>query len=333
MSSLIMEQLMIFKANWEKAHEFHVLSTNIVDNMMAVAYPDRKIILQTMVSDGCANLNFKIQLDGDIEPLLLRIYLRDQDAAWREQKLATILLPMVPVPKVIHVCDYKNYRFAITEFIPGITLRDLLLSDEPHDLYDIMYDVGVILSKIACHRFPAAGFFDENLHVIKNLAHDDYLKHAKASLQHNTVFDQLGEAMILKVSSILNSYAHLFPDDKERHLVHADFDPANMLVAKIDNDWKITAILDWEFAFSGSILCDVANMLRYAHQIPLEYEKGFLNGLKSGGISFPDDFKIRIDLLNLFSLLDCLARCDPKQSPNQCADIYSLIKNIIQRLE
>jgi aminoglycoside phosphotransferase (APT) family kinase protein len=324
---------MIFKADWEKAHESHILETNAVENMVAIAYPGRKLISQTMISDGCANLNFKIQLNGDLEPLLLRIYLRDQDAAWREQKLATILLPIVPVPKVMQVCDYKNYRFAITEFIQGITLRDLLLSDEPHDLGAIMYDVGIILSKIASYQFPATGFFDKNLHIIRELAQDDYLKYAEESVQHYIVLTQFGAATIAKISSILNKHAHLFPDGKEKQLVHADFDPANIFVAKINNIWKIATVLDWEFAFSGSVLCDVANMLRYAQQMPLEYENAFLHGLKSGGINLPDDWVIRVDLLNLFSLLDCLARCDPRQRPNQCADICSLINNIIQRLE
>jgi len=323
---------MTFKANWEKAHENHLLAVHTVVNMVALAYPEKRLILQEMIAGGCANINIKIQLEGDLDPLILRVYLRDKDAAWREQSLAALLLPTVPVPNVLKVCDYEDYRFAITEFIPGITLRDLLLSEEQHDLGAIMYNVGAMLSKIATYQFTAAGFFDRDLKVIKKFAQGDYLKYAKDSLDDNIVLMQLGSPIIANIYFLLDKYAHLFPTDNEKQLVHADFDPANILVAENEDGWEITGILDWEFSFSGSVLCDVANMLRYVHQMPVMYEQEFLHGLKSGGIQLPKHWKISIDLLNLFSLLDCLVRSDPKQSPNQCADIYLLIERIIEKL-
>ncbi len=46
----------------------------------------------------------------------------------------------------------------------------------------------------------------------------------------------------------------LFPNKNEKHLVHADFDPANILIAKEGSDWNVSGVLDWEFSFSGSIL-------------------------------------------------------------------------------
>jgi len=116
-------------------------------------------------------------------------------------------------------------------------------------------------------------------------------------------------------------------------LVHADFDPANLLVAKIENSWQITGILDWEFSFAGSILCDVANMLRYAHHMPAIYEEEFLHGLNDSGIKLPKHWRVSIDLLNLLSLLDCLTKVDPKQRLNQCADIRTLIGHLIERLK
>ncbi len=60
---------------------------------------------------------------------------------------------------------------------------------------------------------------------------------------------------------------------------------------KVSNQWKVSAILDWEFAFSGSMLWDVANMLRYAHQVPANFEKAFISGLVQSGITLPKDWK------------------------------------------
>ena len=152
------------------------------------------------------------------------------------------------------------------------------------------------------------------------------------NLQNNFVLMQLNANTISNIRTTLDIYAHFFPTGEEKQLVHADFDPANILVAKTGNDWQITGILDWEFSFSGSVLCDVANILRYAHQMPAVFEEEFLHGLKQGGINLPEYWAITADLLNLFSLLDCLARCDPRQKPNQCTDICDLIKRIIEKL-
>ena len=136
-----------------------------------------------------------------------------------------------------------------------------------------------------------------------------------------------------EINYCLDKYGHLFPGHNERNLVHADFDPANILIDQIDGKWQVVAILDWEFAFSGSMLCDVANMLRYAHKMPKEYQESFLLGLKKNNIDLPEQWKIIIHLLNIVSLLDCLVRSDPENRPNQAADILSLIENIVQKLK
>ena len=79
---------------------------------------------------------------------MLRVYIRDRDAAFREQKLSILLKKSVLVPEFYFIGEYQLYRFAISEYIKGISLRDLLLSQKQYDLESIMIDVGLILSKI-----------------------------------------------------------------------------------------------------------------------------------------------------------------------------------------
>jgi len=324
---------MVFKANWEKTTANYSLAASTVTGLVALAYPEKMLISWKIISDGCANINSKIHLDGDEAPLILRIYLRDKDAAEREQSLGTLLLPAIPVPHVLKAGDYQDYRFAITDCIPGITLRDLLLSDEPYDVGTIMFNVGTMLAKIGTHEFPAAGFFDQYLKIITPLSQQYYLQYAKELLHNKIVIERLGDAAVTNIKLLFGKYAHLFPTEHERHLVHGDFDPANILVTKVGNDWQISCIIDWEFSFSGSVLSDVANMLRYAHQMPAAYEEEFLHGLKSRGIELPENWRITADLLNLLSLLDCLVRSDFEKRPKQCADICALIGFIEERLK
>ncbi|KJV88086.1 GNAT family N-acetyltransferase [Orientia tsutsugamushi] len=138
--------------------------------------------------------------------------------------------------------------------------------------------------------------------------------------------------MIAEIKKAIKQYTSSVPTDDEKHLVHGDFDPANILVDKINGSWVVTCILDWEFAFSRSCLWNVANMLRYAHKMPPEFQNSFIDALQRNGIKLPPDWHTTIHLLNLSSLLDLLKRSDPKDHPHRCADIRELINHILSEL-
>ncbi len=253
----------MFKANWEKTSITHELSEGVIEKMVRLAYPDQKLNSFQFTAGGCANLNIKFLLEDKKQPLILRLYLRDRDAVYREQKLATLLKQNIPVPLTYYTGILEKYSFAITEFMPGISLRDLLLRrDASHEISLIIYKVGIILSKIASYEFPQAGFLDKKLRVIPHESSNDYLSFAQDCLKHETILSVLTPAMISVINEIFSQYSYMFPRESEKNLVHGDFDPANILVDKINGVWKVVGILDWEFAFSGSVLWDVANMLR-----------------------------------------------------------------------
>lgn len=313
---------MTFKQNWETSDTQHLPPNDSVKKMLYLAYSNKRLKSSYLISGGCANLNYQICLDDHKQPLLLRIYLRDKNSAYKEQKISEVLKASVPVPTFYYIGDLEEYRFAVTEFMPGITLRELLLSDRAHDLSNIMYRVGVLLGTISSFDFPG-----------ECIQESTYVDYAKRCLRHPTVLAQLDSHFISNINAHLEHYKNYFPGNEEKHLVHADFDPANILVDKINNDWQITAVLDWEFSFAGSVLCDMANMLRYAHQMPSAFEHSFLEGLNDSGIYLPEHWRISVHLLNLLSLFDCLQRSSPEHRPNQCADICSLIACISEQLD
>lgn len=318
----------MFKNDWEKPSTAYQPSKGTIEKMMRLAYPNKKVISSELIEGGCANLNLKIVLEDEEQPFILRVYLREKNASYREQKLGTLLKATIPVPLTCYIDEIDGFQFSITEFMSGISLRDFLLSDHSHDVNAIMYEVGTVLSKIAAHEFSHAGTFDKDLNLI-TYSTDEYLISAKDCLKHETVLAVLTPGTISKIIQILYQNKDLFPGINEKHLVHADFDPANILVNQVGNVWKVSGVLDWEFAFSGSTLWDVANMLRYAHKMPTEFQDAFLNGLTNDGITLPENWRITINLLNLLSLLDCLKRSDYKNSPNQCVDICELIEHIL----
>jgi len=321
-----------FKTNWEKADKQIQLSLDTIRSMVKQAFPEKTLESHDIISGGCANLNIKIHLKTDEHPYILRVYLRDKEAAFREQKIGELLKQTVPIPAIYFIGDDEQHRFAITQFIEGITLRELLLGDLPHNLPALMYEAGSILGKIQSHHFKTAGFFDENLTICEPISQSGLVEFAKNCLKNATAMPCLSNTVLMKIDYFLEKYQSLFPDEHNHHLVHADYDPANILVNQRNGDWEITGVLDWEFSFSGSPLWDVANMLRYAHQMPTVFETSFLKGLSSS-FSLPEHWKLSVHLLNLLSLLDCLVRCPPLDRPNQCKDICTLIQYITDQLD
>ena len=323
---------MTFKQNWEKVDAQIQLPTKTIQAMLKMAFPNKELLSCQLSLGGCANLNYKVRVKSDEVPYLLRIYLRDSDAAFREKNLAILLKQTVPIPSIYFIGEYGHYHFGIAQYISGITLRDLLLGNEPYDLKTLMFDVGVMLARIQNHRFLKSGFFNPDLKVTKPASESDLLAFATECMQHENAINVLQPNLLNRIRYCLSTFKHYLPDEKESLLVHGDFDPANILVERQNDQWYITGILDWEFSFSGSPLWDVANMLRYAHEMPASFKDFFMHGLKTG-YNLPSNWHISIHLLNLLSLLDCIVRSSVKNEPNRCQDIRALIVHIITQLE
>jgi aminoglycoside phosphotransferase (APT) family kinase protein len=93
-------------------------------------------------------------------------------------------------------------------------------------------------------------------------------------------------------------------------LAHGDFNSPNILVRQEGGRWTVAAILDWEFAFAGSILVDIGNMLRYERPGQSRYEPHFSRGLADAGVDLPDDWFLRARLADLPALCELLTRED-----------------------
>lgn len=94
-------------------------------------------------------------------------------------------------------------------------------------------------------------------------------------------------------------------------LVHADFNPKNLLVTGQGTSWQVTAVLDWEFSFSGCPYADAANMVRFADGYPAAYADGFtaaFAGHQPAGLPPPADWLYLGRVFDLFALSDLVTR-------------------------
>lgn len=327
------ETIVTFKSNWEKTSTRVHLSEQLILEMLATYYiGENDIKSVSVIPGGCANINVLVHLNDSKPNVILRVYLREKESAYREQKISSLLQGKLPVPKFYYISERVEYIFAITECLPGTTLRDFLLREKKTDISNIMFKVGEALGAISNIKFPSSGFFNRNLETTNSLTREGFVDFCLESLGDNNVKAVITGQQIEQIRNIVKVYKNLLPDGTEKNLVHADFDPANILVTETEGEIEISGILDWEFALSGSTLCDIANMLRYSHKMPNEYENAFLKGLLSTGYQLPISWKITVNLLNAISLLDCLRRSDFENRPNQIKDIKELIDHILSNL-
>ncbi len=94
-------------------------------------------------------------------------------------------------------------------------------------------------------------------------------------------------------------------------LVHADYNPKNILVRQVGGHWQVAAVIDWEFAFAGWALTDVANMLRHPEMLPAGYPDAFVAGFGAAGGGLSDGWERRARVLDVFALVGFLTADPP----------------------
>ena len=321
---------MVFKDTWEKTQELLDLSPELLQRILLHAFPGHQVTPRVL-SGGCANLNLHVQLDHQLE-YLLRIYHRDKGAAIREQKIAHLVKGRIPTPGYLRIGCWEGHTYAVCDFVSGISLRELLLRHPEEDASTALHESAHLIARLREISFDHSGFFNDELIPMSPLSSEGFVDFMQQCLAEEDVLKCLGDSVVQQLSTLISEHRSHVPDFSQHTLVHGDFDPANLLVHPIDGIWRVAALLDWEFAFSGPWICDVATMLRYAKRISSAYEASFLQGLQEAGVHLPDHWRCTTDFANLASLLDCLCR-GVHQRPRQAKDIQSLIGEILARLK
>ncbi|PYS73914.1 MAG: hypothetical protein DMF69_03475 [Acidobacteria bacterium] len=94
--------------------------------------------------------------------------------------------------------------------------------------------------------------------------------------------------------------------DDEHRLVHSDFGNRNILVSEERGRWVVAAIIDWEFAFSGSPLLDVGHFLRYERFSQSLCEPHFSQAFVAHGGKLPDNWRELVRVIDLTALVELL---------------------------
>ena len=320
----------ILKSQWER-YKSHVHADLKQTQKLIAPYILDKIKTLTLLSDGCANTNYKVTFQTNHPPLVLRLYTREKSSLLREHALHQFLKDVLPVPLFFYIntsCSLIEHPYALVEWKEGQLMRDIILKGNEQDIGECAFSAGQHLSILKNIELKQTGFFNEKLEIRPFTREEEFIPFGLGLLKQASVQENLSKVTLLNLEKILRTSSPFLPNPYQANLTHADFDPANMLVTKTNGKWQVSAILDWEFSFAGTYLMDMGLMLRYAHKLPKIYEDSFLKSIRESGIELPSHWKKTAKLMDLFCLLQLLYYNPRSQRPLMNMDVVELIENI-----
>ncbi len=225
----------------------------------------------------------------------------------------------VPVPQVLLVMpaavDEGTRPAMVLEYVDGTPLSQVLSAGEFSDgeLYELGTEVGRIAASIGAVTFDRPGFFvDAHLTVGTQRPWSQQLVEMATTCMTATPEARLDKATQQAWVDLCATHAPALASiDEHARLVHADMNPKNILVTRAGGGWRVDAVLDWEFSYSGCPYGDAANMARFG----ADYPDGFRTGFRT---AFADHHPAEVELvqewgylgrvLDMFALSDLCTR-------------------------
>jgi aminoglycoside phosphotransferase (APT) family kinase protein len=196
----------------------------------------------------------------------------------------------------------------LARYVPGIMLSQAITAD-PGPARELGQAAGRALAAIGSVTFPRGGAFTgpdlvpsaDGWPSLPEFA-DSCLRAAPAARALSP--DETGRLRVLAAAAdpLVGAVADA------RQLVHSDYNGKNLLAVAHGGRWSISAVLDWEFAFSGSPLTDIGNMLRFRDAHPPGFADGFVAGYRDAGGPLPPGWRETSQALDLYALFDFLTR-------------------------
>jgi aminoglycoside phosphotransferase (APT) family kinase protein len=290
-----------------------------LQSILSTALPGRQLHGCTPLGGGFSNALYRVDVSagtGDpVQPVVLRIFVRDGTRCAIESALAGKLRGIVPVPEVLWSDpggEMIGQPFTLVQWVDGVLVDQVLAGGTVADVTAVGREVGAVLASIGSIRFNSAGFFGDGAlepRPLRNPAPEQLLTYVYARLFEGPAQDALDPSTRDAWWRLISDAAPcLHSVEGARSLVHADFNGKNLMVRNGPGGWQVAGVLDWEFAFSGSSLADVGNMLRFADEYPTGYADAFLTGFTAHGGSLPDDWQRIARTLDVFSIVDFLCR-------------------------
>jgi len=284
---------------------------------LARELPGQAVVAATLLGGGYSNENILV-VTGRGRYVLRRYRRSSGPAAARtcavEAALAARLAgTVVPVPEVIAAdpeAAETGEPLLLARHVAGVLVSDAIAADRGAEAAATGRAAGEALAAIGSISFERGGAFT-GPDLIPSpaglpLSLPEFVEtclsagHAASALSRGELEGL--RALAAEADAVAAATAH------SRQLVHSDYNGKNLLAVRRGRLWSISAVLDWEFAFSGSPLTDVGNMLRFSSRYPPGFADGFIAGYQEAGGPLPPGWREISEALDLYALADFLTR-------------------------
>ena len=290
------------KTNWERHNPIIKLPSEAIAAIIKSYDVESCTERTTLLSGGLSHTNYKVDF-VDREPVVIRVT-KNLESLQRERNLHMLLPDNVRAPHFLHFTKWNGYGVGILEWKEGLLLRDAFRTASRTEMLKMGQSLGEQLAAMRQMTFDTYGFLDRNLAVKQefHLTPDSFLTTMESFLSGHAA-KWLSSQLIEEILSYSSENAHLFNEDKSSpRLVHGDFNGLNLLM----NGTDVSAVLDWEFALSGSIYFDIGNLLRYEFPYMDSFETGLQFALRQKGIMLTEKWKRLAKLADLLRCVVCL---------------------------
>ena len=282
------------------------------------------------LTDGVRNSNFKLRITGSSDPVVLRIYRHDPALCGKELDIMRMLAGTVPVPEAIYAEPQgfdDHPPFAVLRWVEGITFRELRRAGDTDAIAQAARSAGVALAAIHRRSFPKPGWLIAGPEVGPPLVEGAHAmpRFVDRCLASATLSARMPADLPDRVHELMWSEAPALDSlEAQSQLVHGDFSSRNVIVREQGGRWSVAAILDWEFAISGTPLTDFANFLRYERPERPRAEPHFSSGYIEAGGTLPPDWRRLSQMVDLVALCEMLTR--PHLPPEVETELVDLVR-------
>ena len=277
-----------------------------IRRLLAKVFPTRSVKNLQVLSGGLINTNIRVDFEANYEPVVIRLYRNGAEVCRKELALHDLLSRTIRVPRALHAEPdgiEDSPSFLINEYVNALTFQELKRTKDLKAIQQASHSVGATLAAIGGFKFEKPGRLEveENATCLavgpKFIEGSDQISRLMDRFLASANCERrVGPKLMQRLHDYAWSWSSRIPDLEEAPcLVHNDFGNRNILVRQEKGKCVVAAVLDWEFAFSGSPLLDVGHFLRYERGSAPLREPHFSLGFVEHGGQLPDNWRDRND--------------------------------------
>lgn len=306
------------RSQWRRMTVEVALDAKAIARLVQAGLPLARVTGHRRLRGGKSNTNIAIKLAEAPFRLVLRVYQGDPARGRKEAALLRLLAgrgaPLAAIHYFAETNPVSGHPYALLDWVEGERLEVAMRNFGPAGLPTLAPAIGATLAAIHAIPFPHTGFFADDLRVPEpvDMGRNGLMAYLRRCLHDGPGERRLGQKLTRDLMAFAEREGHRLDAWLQSPcLTHADFNGSNILVREGAGGWTVAAVLDWEFAFSGSPAFDFGNLLRPPLGESTAFVTALIDAYREAGGTLPDDWRRIARIADLYSWADFLGRPNP----------------------